>query len=353
MASQYLLCLLIYFALFSLSSQHPKGDALRRKTLESENGMIIFDAQSFKEYVMTHPRPYDVAIFFTLKRKCNLCDRVKDEFIQVAESFRDEQGYKPDKVNRRRAVFFGVLYYSDSTSSIFKNLKFPSMTAILYTTPQNIQMDDKGELQIKYDEEYVIAYKENSDKIYAQKMMEFANAKSARKFPLKKNPIEFLCYFVIFIGLLYIGFTIYINFKELFLSPKLWLIGSLAVYIICIGGIVYNVLRGSSFAKYDREGNIVEFIHTGQRSQYIGEGILMSSLFVISGTVFYSFNWINKIKGYWPHKAFAMGAIFLSLILIKVITSIYQIKARWYGPTFSPPLHYVKGPLINDQGNSF
>ena len=185
-------------------------------------------------------------------------------------------------------------------------------------------------------------------------MMEFANAKSQRKFPLKKDPIEFLTYFILFVGCIFIGFSLYKNFKEVLLSPPLWLIASMLVFIICIGGIVYNILHGTPFAKYDRDGNIVEFIHTGQRSQYIGEGILMSSLFVFGGTIFYAFNWINYlIKGYWNHKIFALGLIFSSLIILKVITSIYQIKARWYHPTMLPPFNYVKGPLINDQGNSF
>ena len=208
-------------------------------------------------------------------------------------------------------------------------------------------------MYIQYDEEYVISYKENSDKIYAQKMIEFANAKSQRKFPLKKNPTEFLGYFILFVLVLFAGFSIYQNCKELLLSPKLWLLGSLAVYIICIGGIVYNVLHGTRFAKFDRDGNIVEFIHTGQRSQYIGEGMLMSSLFVIGGTLFYAFNWINGLKGYWPHKIASISLIFLSLIVMRSIVSIYQIKARWYSPSFYPPYHYVQGPLINDQGNSF
>ena len=44
--------------------------------------------------------------------------------------------------------------------------------------------------------------------------------------------------------------------------------------------------------------------------------------------------------------------IFIVLV-VRIIFSIYRIKARWYNPTFFPPGHYVKGPLILDQGNSF
>ena len=345
--------IIFLFFIISIINCHPKADALRKMTLESEKGLITLNSQTFKEYVMTHPRPYDIVILFTLKRKCNLCERVKNEFIQVSDSYRDENGFKPDMINRKRAVFFAIIYYGEDTSSIFKSLKFPSLTTILYTTPQNIQINEMGETYIKYDEDYIISYHERSDKIYALKMMEFANAKSQRKFPLKKDPIEFMGYFILFCIVIFIGFSIYRSFKSLFLSPIVWLIGSIAVFIICIGGIVYNILHGTPFAKFDRDGNIIEFIHSGQRSQYIGEGLLMSSLFILGGTLFYSFNWINSIKGYWPHKIASLILIFCIFVVFQVITSIYQIKARWYNPTFFPPGGYVKGPFINDQGNSF
>ena len=344
---------IIFIISLTLISSHPKADKLRELTLSSDRGLIVLNAQTYKEYVMSHPRPYDIVILYTLSRKCNLCERVFNEFIQVSDSFRDSNGFKPDMISRKRAVFFAVLYYSEETMPIFKSLKFPSMTNILYTTPQNIQFNQMGEPYIEYDEDYVISYNERSDKIYALKMMEFANAKSQRKFPLKKNPIEFLIYFLLFVFLIFVGFSAYQNFHSLLLSPILWVIGSMLVVIICMGGIVYNILHSTPFAKYDRDGNIVEFIHTGQRAQYAGEGVLMSSLFVLGGTLLYSFNWLNMIKGYRRHKTISFGVIIFIVLIVRMIFKIYRIKARWYSPTFFPPAHYVRGPLINDQGNSF
>jgi len=332
---------------------HPKGDELRKRSIAAEKNVIVFNAQTFKEFVMKHPRPYDVVILFTLKMKCNLCDAVKNEFYQVSESFIEAGGHKPDMENRKRAVIFGILHYSDDTNSIFKNLKLPATTSILYTTPKNIVLDDNGEVQIKYDEDFVVGFKDKYDAVYAHKILEFVNAKSGRKIELRKNPLMFLLYFIIFISVLVLGFFLFTKFKNVFLSPNLWLVGSFAVYIICIGGIVYNIIHGTPFAKFDRDGNIKELIHSGQRSQYVGEGLLLSSLFVFCGTLIFAFNWINKIKGYWPHKISAFVLIFLIAITSRIIISIYQKKASWYGPTFSPPNNYIKGPLIRDQGNSF
>ena len=157
--------IIFLFFIISFINCHPKADALRKMTLEAEKGLITLNSQTFKEYVMTHPRPYDIVILFTLKRKCNLCERVKNEFIQVSDSYRDENGFKPDMINRKRAVFFAIIYYGDDTSSIFKSLKFLSLTTILYTTPQNIQINEIEKKYIKYDEDYIIKYNERSEKI--------------------------------------------------------------------------------------------------------------------------------------------------------------------------------------------
>lgn len=332
---------------------HPKAERLRELTLRNENGVIEINKAMFEEYIESHPRPYDFVILFTSRKNCPLCERVYNEFVQVSDSFRINMGFKPDIPGRKRAVFFGVLYHSQETMEIFTKLKFPSLTTILYTSPHTVQIDNQGKAYIQYDEEYIISYNERSDKIYALKMMEFANAKSQRKFPLKKNLSEFMLYFVLFVILIFAGFSLYKSCQPLLLSPILWTIGSFLISIICIGGVVYNVLHGTPFAKYDREGNIVEFIHSGQRAQYVGEGILMSSLFVFGGTALYAFKWINTVKGYWRHKAACLMLIFTIFLIMNIIVSIYRIKARWYSPTFLPPGHYVKGPLINDQGNSF
>lgn len=345
--------LLICLVFITIVSCATKGDELRKKTLAEDTGVITFTPKTFKEYVMTHPRPYDIVVLFTLKYKCDLCEAVKNEFFQVADSFREFEGYKPDKSNRKRAVFFGILYYSDESNAIFKSLKLPSTTSILYTTPSNIHIDDNNDAFIKYDEDFVIAYRDRREGVYAHKIMEFGNAKSGRKFILKKNPILFLAYFVVFMGVLALGYTAFTSFKFIFLSPILWIVGSFLVFIICIGGIVYNIIHGTPFAKFDRDGSIIEFIHTGQRSQYVGEGLMMSSIFIITGSLLMSFNWINRIRGFWAHRIAALVIIALVVVFSGVITNVYRKKANWYGPTFAPPHGYQRGPLIKDQGNSF
>lgn len=341
------------FTLLSLIQAHQKGDALRKLTNEVERNVIHFTATSFKDYVMKHPRPYDVVMLYTLKQICNFCDLIKEEFFKVAESYYDVDAYKPDLVNKKRAVFFGVLHYSEEAKEIFKNMKLPSQTVIMYTNPHNIMLSDKNEAFIKYDEENIITYRDRRDYASAHKIIEFVNAKSKRPTELKKNPVMFFFYFLIFLTILYIGVYLYKNFKFLLLSPYLWILGSLIVYLVCIGGIVYNIIHGTPFAKFDKGGNIVEFIHTGQRSQYVGEGLLLSGLFILTGTLMFALTCVNRIPGYWNHKFAFIGLTFLIAICCRTIAQLYRIKANWYRPEFAPPHNYIKGPLIKDQGNAF
>jgi len=233
-------------------------------------------------------------------------------------------GFKPDVPAHKRAVFFVIVYYSDETTPILKKLKLPATTSILYTTPYNILMDDNNEPYIKYDEDFVIAYKDRSDNVMAHKILEFVNAKSGRKFELKKNPLVFLSYFVLFIGVLFVGYLLF-----------------------------YNMIHGAPFAKFDREGRVIEWIHSGQRSQYVGEGVFMSSLFVVIGTLFASLSWVTRLQSEWHIRIVSIMLIFVTAFLSKVVIMVYQKKAPWYGPTYYPPGGYIQGPLIKDQGNSF
>ena len=351
--NRYLFVAFILLNVVGFTVQHLKGNNLRMLSHNSDKSVIHFTPASFKDYVLKHPRPYDVVILYTLKMNCHFCDTIKEEFFKVAESFYEQRAYNPDLNNKKRAVFFAVLHYSDEAKDIFKMLKLPTQTTIMYTTPFNIEVNDKNEPFVKYDEENIIAYKERRDFSSAHKILEFVNAKSRRSIELKKNPIMFLLYFTIFCSILYVGAYLYKHFKFVLLSPYIWAFVSLSVYIICIGGIVYNIIHGAPFAKFDNKGNIVEFIHSGQRSQYAGEGLLLSGLFVLIGTFMFLMTCVNRIPGYWNHKICFVCLCFLITILAKFISSLYRIKANWYRPEFHPPHNYIRGPLLKDQGISF
>ena len=342
------------FILFPyLIFSHPKGDKLRKLTFESENGLIKLNEKMYKEYVLQHPRPYDFVILYSYSINCNSCPLVEQEFNKVALTYKEKLGFKPDMINKKRAVFFGIIRISDKTYSLIEKLKFNYDINILYTTPKNIQNNEFDESYIEYDQDYIMSYKDNSENIFALKIIEFINAKSQRKFDLRKDPIEYLFYFFIFITSIFIVYSWYINYKDIFLSPITWLIGSLVIYIFGIGGIVYSILNSPPFFGFDNNRKI-HFISSNYRNQFFFEGIYMSIIFVIGATFFYAFNWGNyfverniNIDNYGFCLVIGCFAIF------ELILYIYNIKISWFNPSLFPPEGYVKGPLINDQGNSF
>ena len=345
---------LFLFILFPyLIYSHPKGDILRKLTFESENGLIKLNEKMYKEYVLQHPRPYDFVILYSYKQNCFSCSTIEQEFKKVSLTYKEKLGFKPDMINKKRAVFFGIFYISEKTYSLTQNLNFDKDINILYTTPKNIQINEFDESYIDYNEDFIMSYTDRAENIFALKMIEFVNAKSQRKFELRKDPIEYLLYFMIFITSIYVAHSWYVSYKDIFLSPLTWLIGSFVVYIFGIGGIVYSILNQPPLFGYDKKGKI-ELLSLGFRNQYFLEGVLVSFLFIIGGTFFYALNWGNyvaerniNINNYGFFIIIGCFAIF------EVILHIIQIKSSWLNPSFFPPEGYVKGPLINDQGNSF
>ena len=47
-----------------------------------------------------------------------------------------------------------------------------------------------------------------------------------------------------------------------------------------------------------------------------------------------------------------LGLTVLIFVVVKFIEDIYHKKSGFYNPVFWPPAHYIKGPLMRDQGNN-
>ena len=54
----------------------------------------------------------------------------------------------------------------------------------------------------------------------------------------------------------------------------------------------------------------------------------MSTLFVLGGTVLYSFVWLNRIPGYSQHKIASFIAVMILILIVHIIFYIYRIKSR-------------------------
>ncbi|CAG9334075.1 unnamed protein product [Blepharisma stoltei] len=123
------------------------------------------------------------------------------------------------------------------------------------------------------------------------------------------------------------------------------------IYFVCLSGFIYDLITRATVIGFDLRKNRVEYVHRGHREQYGGEGIVMSFLICLCGCALVGINNLRKL----PPWIVRIGGLFCLMILVfsyRKVIEVYRIKMPWYGPGFYPPSHYVKGPLINDQGYS-
>jgi len=140
---------------------------------------------------------------------------------------------------------------------------------------------------------------------------------------------------------------LYQYLQKYLMNPKLWLLGSLLIYWICLSGIVYTMTQNASMTSHDDHGNLIWY--QPGRGQLGIEGLVMSSAITIAGIIllfaiegprhFHSSICIHYLS-------FLVSTSLLVFILV-FIDRIYQIKQK-YKPTFYPPSYFIKGPLIND-----
>ena len=65
------------------------------------------------------------------------------------------------------------------------------------------------------------------------------------------------------------------------MNPKVWLVGSLLVYSICLSGVVYTVTQNAPFTHLDDNGDMMWY-QTG-RGQLGMEGLVMSVAITTAG----------------------------------------------------------------------
>jgi oligosaccharyltransferase complex subunit gamma len=119
-----------------------------------------------------------------------------------------------------------------------------------------------------------------------------------------------------------------------------------------MAGVVYNILHNVPWTTVGKDGQ-TEFFSSGNRQQLGAEGLIMSFTISMVGIIMIIYHHIPK---FFDNKSTAriVYLILFCLVaaLVKFVEGIYK-KKGYYNPEFYPPANYIKGPLMNDQGNSF
>jgi oligosaccharyltransferase complex subunit gamma len=55
----------------------------------------------------------------------------------------------------------------------------------------------------------------------------------------------------ILFGLAGLALILFRGFKSIFNNPKLWFAGSIVIYVVCMGGLVHNIIHNVPFTNTD------------------------------------------------------------------------------------------------------
>jgi hypothetical protein len=137
------------------------------------------------------------------------------------------------------------------------------------------------------------------------------------------------------------------------LEPKIWFFISMMTFCICTGGVVYGMIHNAPWFKFEKDefgqNYVSEYFMKGQTGQWSGEGYIVSTLTACTGFTLIAISRANSLfKGAFQKRVGLFVLVIGAYILTQMILTCYKYKSPWYGPGFTAPGHYLKGPLSVD-----
>ena len=154
----------------------------------------------------------------------------------------------------------------------------------LATSGQNLKREDKLESFFADDEKWLISSNERSD---AQKQIDFVNTHLRTDVKLKVTFIAIILNNSIGLMVVCLLFNLVKHAYTFLIKPWVWFGIAISVYVICTGGLVYSMLNGMPWFKFEKNEfgsvTITEYFMRGQRGQWAGEGYIISILVTCIG----------------------------------------------------------------------
>ena len=111
-------------------------------------------------------------------------------------------------------------------------------------------------------------------------------------------------------------------------NPMIAFAVSMAVFFLSMSGLVYNLIRTPPFSGVGRDGR-VEYVMAGSRAQYVGEGLIVASLIIVSVICHVG---INEIAGArLPPMVSRAGFYSLLALYLYAINAIWAMFLKKYG----------------------
>jgi oligosaccharyltransferase complex subunit gamma len=348
--AQLLKVLLLLIAL--VFSQTDKTKLEQLLEIQGEKDYVRLTPALFKKFVQNQSRNYLIVVYFTTfiyESQCEGCVKLNPIFKRLAYSYKESNAFEPAMTEdeKLKPVIFAALEYSQESVEILQKFQFQGLPNLFISSKP---FTEEG-FFYNVDRSKILSYKEGKE-YNEEKVLKYLNEKTGRKVEIKVPMSEYLKIFVFYstiitLTILFIRSLIYHLF-----NPKFWWVLSMMVYIVCLGGVVYDIIHGAPLGESDPETGDLSLFAQGPREQYVVEGFLMAGVISLSGVGLIIVNLAGYIEGKWIIRLVSLIGIALWVACGYYSDLIYRKKAEWYNPTFQPPEGYLKGSLMSDQGNS-
>lgn len=213
-------------------------------------------------FVNELPRPYDLVLFFTAE-SCRLCEAISSELNLCSQFYYEANAIYPAKDGDKilRSVFFIRIKYRSDSAKIFKNFGFKNVPNLVVSQPRSLLIIDESERQA-YMRDFMWQISPTDGKIIANKILEFINKRTDRSVEYKESLSKLFTVLVTLFSAIAAVYIILTRARAIVLDERLWFVAGLMVYVICISGVVYNIIHGTPFMAQGRDGSM-EWIQTG------------------------------------------------------------------------------------------
>jgi hypothetical protein len=280
-----------------------KMKQMMAKAARADDNIIRMDVAGFEKYINASPRPYFVFTMLTAlgsAQRCSVCHKLHDQIGNIASLYmrhmnekglnywlhRDEEGNElPDFDNmnpedegaRELPVFFVELDYGKNFE-LFQTFGLKSAPVNVLQPPRAISATPKVPKFLKRLAESH-TYNIMGNKVSSDDIMSFIKRSTKREIdttpPL--DYVKLVIQFVTVVGLLVTVFALREKIILLRGYPMLFFGISLLVYIFCMSGGMFNIIRETSFFGYDDKREMI-FFHPYVREQYGAGGYIVGVL---------------------------------------------------------------------------
>lgn len=295
--------------------------------------------------MLENPRPYDVTTLFTVSSGCDDCTGVYNEFIGVQYSYR----------HAKKDSFFGVVYFSQEQNVREIFLMHGLKTVPHICTSKQVQKRDTSVDFYRTEDVWFIKKDDVHD---TQVQLDFINKRLNHEVEMKMPFTTILTKNIILFSVLALFMTVLIKLRPALIEPTLWYVIAVFGYIVCTSGFIYSELHGMPMFRFDKDAYgtmyISEYFMRQQRSQYGGEGYIVSIIAFLTSMFFLAFTRLEVIVDVTgdKRKVILIVLMICAYLGVEFYLLCYKIKTPWYGTTFYPPAEYMRGPLARDQGTN-